>query len=206
MKIFTIILFINISLISCNLKSLKSNEEIIKEINKNFTQNQDEYPSILGIITSLLDGDINIYKDNRISLHGTISNKDKNKIRNFMIKNGYSFIEIKQDKTISFINYNYKNKNSDVCYLVYHVPDGVNYKELYSDFEIVKGNERPTKNGGWIYLINPQWIIYSPHKTNKNKDVDELIQWFAENAILYSIVGIIFLIIKLLRKKYKKHK
>ncbi len=204
MKYFTIILFINISLISCNLKSLKSNEEIIKGINKNFIQNQDEYPSIMGIITSLPNGNINIYKDNRISFPGAISNIDKNRIKSFMIKNGYSYIEIKQNKTISIINYNYNNKNNDLCYLIYHIPDGINYEEIYPDFEIIKGNERPTKNGGWIYIINPQWIIYSPHKTNENNDVEELIQWFVENAILYSIVGVIFLIIKLLKKKYKK--
>ncbi len=205
MKSFTIFLFINISLISCNLKSLKSNEEIIRGINKNFIQNQDEYPSILGIISLLPNGDIVLSKkDYRIRFPGAISNIDKNKIRNFMIRNGIDYIEIKQNKKISIIDYDYNNKNNDLCYLVYHVPDSVNYKELYPDFEIIKGNERPTKNGGWIYIINPQWIIYSPHKTNNKDDVGDLIKWLAEKAILYSIVIIVVLIIKGLIKKRKK--
>jgi hypothetical protein len=96
----------------------------------------------------------------------------------------------------------YNNKNNDLCYLVYHVPDGVNYKELYPDFEIVKGNERPTKNGGWIYVINPQWIIYSPHKTEK-KD-NPVIKWLSNYIIFSVIAGIIFLIVKRVIKKGKQ--
>jgi len=190
---FLIVILFTIFIISCNLKGLKSNEQIISEITQNLEKKEHEYALITGIIQPIRNGYIDLFgKDNRISTPKNISKKEKNKLKKFMIENNYDFIKIKEQEKILFIDYGYHNKNDDLCYLICYLPIDMDYQKLYPNFEIIKGDERPTRNGGWIYIINPQWIIYSPHKTNKKDDT--YIQLF-----LFVIMS--FIIMKVLKKR-----
>ena len=174
-----IIIISIIVLTSCSNERM-SNQQIILLMKKEILEDKNEYLTTLGHIANL-----NKYGELYISFFpkepaGILIRNMENRYENISCSNStekylYKFMIKKQCNIapnlpdyVDFIFLNILNKEGENIYLTNHLANKVNFAEYYPGYEIVGGDNLPTKDDGWVYVLGNNWIIYSP-KAESNK-------------------------------------
>lgn len=157
----------------CKGEHVLRNEQLLKYGKNNYDQNNIRYRKIVEIITNadiplshyaidyLVKFDEIVVKDKN-SNHGRtelFSIKKQKQLTDLLRQDDLTII-VKRNQSIQ-IRLDYRNISYNYIRICYLYPEFDINKE-YKNHEIIKGQQKPTQEEKWIYIINKNWILYVP--------------------------------------------